>query len=535
LAERLARAAENPSPNGDGGAEPPPWDEERDGAIPAFFKLSPEEQDARVEAALKGAVETAKQMRHGRARAAAEGEEDGETVPVLQRLFADDGDRPCFPLHVFPGFVARYVRACARSIYCSADLLAIAVLPVAGAATGRSGRRLKVKDGWEVSSCLWAAALSVSGGGKSPALNAVAGFYDDRQEALDVAYSAALRAHKKDPDNHPHPGPYPALKLTDSTLESLRGDLRGGPVLFARDELGAWCHQMGQYKHSNADRFDWCSLWSHAAISIGRKGGDRVYVREPFVAVTGMLVPASARELNYRGQADDGFVHRILLAYPEELPPVATGAGVPDELTADYKCRMNRLFDGPGEEGKVLSFDPQALRDVLGWANGRLFGSLPADAPGWLVSKYRKLFENCLRLCLVLHELWRVAGADPAADPFAPDPRDYAGPDYVPLEPGVVDRVTVARAINTVEYFRAHIDDVQSLLGEDVDDVDRLHSRLSRLGTVTVRQVMHKTVYKRTDEVLALFTEWKRRGYGVIRHPRTNQTVFEFGGEEPAG
>ena len=109
-------------------------------------------------------------------------------------------------------------------------------------------------------------------------------------------------------------------------------------MLFSRDELGGWCHQMGQYKSGNADRFDWCSFWSHSAVNIGRRS-ERVYVKEPFVAVTGMMVPASARELNYRGQADDGFVHRMLLSFPEPMPPVATLEGVPDDLTKNYKHR----------------------------------------------------------------------------------------------------------------------------------------------------------------------------------------------------
>ena len=461
-----------------------------------------------------------------------ESERDSRLLYLIGRLF--DTDRPGFPIHVFPSLLRQYIRACARSIHCPVDLLAGPMLAVAGAAIGRSGRRLRVKDGWDVTSCLWIAAILSSSGGKTPALNACENFYDDRQEAEYWKYMDDKKAYEADPEHNPPPGPYPALKLTDTTIESLRSDLGAGPVLFSRDELGGWCHQMGQYKSGNADRFDWCSFWSHSAVNIGRKS-ERVYVKEPFVSVTGMMVPASARELNYRGQADDGFVHRMLLAFPEAMQPRATLEGVPDELTKEYKRIMTRLFDPPGEEGKILTFEPKAIRMVLRWANTELFRELRPlldpnyIAPDWLVSKYRKLFENCLRVCLVLHELWRVAGQEHEPEDWEPHPRDFYGVQ-IEFQPGVVDRLTVERAIAVIEYFRGHIESVQSLMGEEVDDVDKTYNRLQGKGKLSVRETIYKTSYKSADRVLALFSEWERRGYGRIENPRKNQTVFIFGG-----
>ena len=80
-----------------------------------------------------------------------------------------------------------------------------------------------------------------------------------------------------------------------------------------------------------------------------------------------------------------------------------------------------------------------------------------------------------------------------------------------------------------VEYFRAHINVVQSLMGEEVDDIDRQHQRLRSMGKISVRQAIHKTTWKARDRVLAAFSEWEKRGYGTIQHPRKNQTVFAFG------
>ncbi len=92
-----------------------------------------------------------------------------------------------------------------------------------------------------------------------------------------------------------------------------------------------------------------------------------------------------------------------------------------------------------------------------------------------------------------------------------------------------MDEVTVERAIAVAEYYRAHVEAVQALLGEEVDEVDRAANRLRPLGTISVRQMAHKTTYKRADEVMAVFAEWERRGYGKVRRPRKNRTVFAFG------
>lgn len=458
---------------------------------------------------------------------------------MLTRL-VEEALPPTFPLHVFPPFIRRYIAACAESIHCPPDLLAIPLLSVAGAAIGRSGRRLKVKDGWTTTSCLWTAVLATSASGKTPALSAVESFYNERQKAEVLRYEQAKEAYENDPKSNEKPGPYPALKLTDTTIEALRTNLKAGPVLFSRDELGGWCHQMGQYKSGNSDRFDWCSFWSHQDVQVTRKGSDPVYVESPFVAVTGMMVPASARELNYRGQADDGFVHRILLACPETMPPVATQNGVPNKLTLTYKRNMARLFDPPATGGEVLSFEPEASQMILDWANWEHFAELrPISRPGyepppWLVSKYLKLRENCYRLCLVLHELWRIAGPNPGREDWEPRPRDFYG-KWIEFQDGVVDRITAERAIAVVNYFKAHIGAVQSLLGEEIDEIDRQYHRLRSVGEISKRQLIHRTTWKSSDRVLAVFSEWEKRGYGKIERRKKNQVVFCFANESEAG
>jgi Protein of unknown function (DUF3987) len=418
-----------------------------------------------------------------------------------------------FPDYVFPSFVSNLIHAGARSIHCPDDLLAVPLLAVAGAAIGRSGRWLQVKDGWVTSSCLWAVVLNESGGGKTPALNAIQGFYVKRQAEEFRRWHDAMEMYKADSDNNDPPGPCPTFVLNDTTLESLRTDLQTGPVLYLNDELGGWSQTMGQYKGGKGgDKFSWCSFWSHSAVHIGRKTSDRVFIEKPFVAVTGMMVPASARELNYRGHGDDGFVHRMLMAAPKSMPPRATLAGVPDSITQEYDRRMTQLFD-PAEGSDILELDPEARRMIINWANVELFSILDeiSPCPAYLISKYRKLYENCYRICLVLHELWRVADEDERRDEWA-DCR-YCDEDKAAFNATRIDRITAEKAIAVIKYFQAHIPYVVALLGETVDEVDRHHQQHRGKGLMTVRQATHLRVGRDKESVMAVFAEWERRGY----------------------
>lgn len=429
-------------------------------------------------------------------------------LQTLENVSVSEGSGSLqFPLDVYPRQLRNYIRKCAASIACPVDLLAVPMLGIAGAAIGRAGRRLKAKAGHIVSSCIWCACLDRSGGGKSPALGFVQNFFLDRQAELVRQWQAEKEEVTKNGQQAP---PFPTLLLTDTTVESLQTDLAVGPVLFVRDELDGWCKQMGQYKSGNADRSDWCSIWSHNPMSIGRKSAGRVFVRYPFVAVTGMLVPESASFLNYGGHANDGFIHRVLLAYPESMLPKVTTDGVRQTTVNGYREAMARLFDGPAQ---VLKFDERARVELQRWGNHEHYAELDSDTPHYLIAKYRKHWEYANRPALVFHEIKRIVdGTD---------------------EPSVT-LDTVQRVICVIEYFKRHILVVQAAIGakaDEVDDYARCYNRLRGEGTITVRQAVHRAAPFRNasrGQVLGMFKAWEERGFGKVKSTRKNQNTFVF-------
>lgn len=451
-------------------------------------------------------------LKRGSARIAREVELTRNFVPIAVAALKKDIENP-FPIQVFPRAIQNYIDAWAASIFCRHDLIALPLLGVAGAATGRSGRRLLVKPGYAESSCLWVVCLAASSDGKSPAMNAACNFYLDRQREENRKWLEIKNAHKQDPKNNPDPGFQPQLFLTDTTTEALRHVLTSGPTLYQSDELSGWCHQFSQYKSNNADKPAWTSFWSHAPVSIGRRC-DSLSVDAPFVSVVGMLVPGSAHELNYRGHDDDGFVHRMLIAYPKTSCMVFCPTGVPEELTATYKECMAKLFDPGGQ----VTVDPKAFNSASVWCNQVHYAEVGGRAaPDWLKAKYKKLFANLWRVALVLHEIRRVAETE-----------DERSTDF---DPSVVDAETVERAIKVITYFKDHIYTVQNLLGDEpTDKIEGLYQRFSNRESITVRDFMLSTSYKKADTVKSIFAQFEKRGYGSMSvGKRRDQVVFNFG------
>src|SRR5262245_33676535 len=107
------------------------------------------------------------------------------------------GERPPFPVEVFPAKVARFARRVAAAMGCPIDFVGLAILVVGGAAIG-AARALRVKGGWLEMPGLYAVAVGRPGTVKTPALRAVMRPIYDEQVRLYEEYRAALKQYRKD-------------------------------------------------------------------------------------------------------------------------------------------------------------------------------------------------------------------------------------------------------------------------------------------------------------------------------------------------
>src|SRR5262245_53584502 len=105
------------------------------------------------------------------------------------------GQRPTFPIGVFPQRVANFARRVAAAMRCPIDFLGVAILVVSAAAIG-AARSLQVKGGWYEKPGLYAVIVAKPGTTKTPALRAVMSPIYEAQDKLYEDYKAAVKKYK---------------------------------------------------------------------------------------------------------------------------------------------------------------------------------------------------------------------------------------------------------------------------------------------------------------------------------------------------
>lgn len=387
----------------------------------------------------------------------------GEPEPWEPPLAEEIPPAVPFPLEVLPTELARFVAIASECLTCAPDFLGLALLTIAGAAVGRSVA-LAVKDSWVESAALYTAIVAPPGATKTPALAlAVRPLFALAADLIREHAEEVARLHDDDPK-----ATAPPLKrviVSDATTEALAPILQDNPrgILMYRDELTAWVAGLNQYKTGGkgADRQFFLSAWSGAPVAIDRKSQDRgpIHIPHPFLAVLGGLTPEMLSELAEGKGRDDGFIDRMLFAYPDPVRVRWRPEGVPDVLAAGWAFAVHRLFRREPyfdpDERRVrpwfVRFTPAALDCYASWYDDHCREAEGSDFPPHLAGCWSKLRAYCARLALVLGCLR-----------WACNPEATGAPD--------IDRLDTEGAVNLIDYFKAHNRRVRVLLRHGPDD-----------------------------------------------------------------
>jgi hypothetical protein len=368
-----------------------------------------------------------------------------------------------FPVEVFPACLRRYCVEAASALLAPLDFVAATMLAVAGAAIGQSVN-LRLKRTWIEAALLYILHVARPGRTNTPAIKTVMGPLaeidrESRKQSQEAreAWEAAKKAHAKDPDNCPPPGPEP-LQLRsvvrDVTRESLVVVLKDNPrgVLADPDEATAWVASFNEYKGKGADRQFWLSNWSSVAVSVNRKGGrESTHVPYPFVSVVGGLPPSMLDSLADERGRDDGFLDRILFCFPDDdaFPPQRwTEAELGEDAERDWAETIRRLHGTPMvhdpetdlDRPFFVGFTSPALTEWKDWYAAHSAESEAFDFPDPQAGPWSKMRAHAARFALILSRLrW-------ACDPTAAADR-----------PGPVTAEDVRGAVALVDYFKSHL------------------------------------------------------------------------------
>ena len=313
----------------------------------------------------------------------------------------DDSDellfwRP-FPLDLLPASVADYVRAGSAAVPCDPAMLAVPVLAVLSAAAG-SAARVRLKRSWAEPATLWCVVATPSGTAKSAALElALRPVYELEAEAA-ARYRAEREAYEqrlkewKTLDKElrasiPEPQPPRPVRyrLSDATLEAVAAVHRDNPrgVLLARDELSGWIASFDRYAQTRGgDLASWLELYEGRPVVVDRKTDpEPIRIERPHVPVVGTVQPWILRERVSPELLASGFVARLTIAMPPEVPRRFTDADVDEATEAAYGRLIRRMYQTDDVE---LSLSIEARR---------LFGAFVEE----LDEERRKLPDGPLR------------------------------------------------------------------------------------------------------------------------------------------
>ena len=346
---------------------------------------------------------------------------------------------PPFPVDALPPTARAFVLAGAEALGCPPDFVAPHLLAFCGAVAGNS-RTLRLKPGYAVAPIFWEGVVGRPGTVKTPALNHARRPLDVLQQESWERYTAELERWEGEKPAERGARPRPEhFFATDTTTEAVAWALttsRGLAV--SHDELAAWVGSFDAYK-KGGDRPTWLSAWSGAPLKPNRKTGEPIFVPDPVVCVLGGVQPAVLPSLAGEAARDDGFVPRLLLAWPDAEPQPWSDAAVGEDVVGDLLAVV-RALRLPGEQTVVTTLSENAYAEWKRWfdENQRVVAASAGLAAGWAA----KAPVHLARIALVLH--------------LIAHPRDHAR---------TLDAGTLRDAIQVVEFYRAHLGRVLPAFG----------------------------------------------------------------------
>jgi hypothetical protein len=424
---------------------------------------------------------------------------------------------PPFPTEVFPGPLADFLQRASTALPCPPDFLGVSMLAVLGTALGNTCR-LQVKEGWIEAPRIYSALIARPGERKSPALELVTAPIHSLQRELDGAFRKAMDAYEaaKAEAEQPPEKPIPQqLVTTDATIESLAVLLNENPrgILFKQDELTGWTRALGQYKGGRGnDRQKWLSFWSGASEVVNRKGQPPLHINNPFVCVTGCIQPDMLGELVDTKGREDGFIHRILVAFPDPVKLSWTEASVSKSTLKAYESFIRSLFGRVNTvdyTGQVFNLSAPAKKAWGEWINSHYAELETVDES--LRGVWSKLDGYSARFSLIIHRC-RVAANETKSHN--------------------IDAESVSRAVKLVDYFKGHARRVYHRMKRDGDS-SRLGIAIRWIrghgGKATPRDILQGKVagVKNANDARELLTYLRDQRAGTITPgKRKDQLTF---------
>lgn len=337
-----------------------------------------------------------------------------------------------FPIEIFPEPIQAYIIQNQQTLNHSIDYMGSSLLWLLALCIGNSCK-VQVKTGWQESANIWLGLIGRAGLGKTPSINAMI-FPIEKRNAFEIKHyqneyrkwKEYLNIPNKDKKDHEEVKE-PARKqfiVNDVTIEAL-ADLHeeneNGVAVF-KDELNGWLKDMNKYKPGSDLEF-WLSCWSGKTATLTRKTAKSSFIEMPLMPVLGGIQPGIFAQISTSENKDNGFLDRLLLAFPEKEIEHYNRNSIDQEVLEWYEAYICEFYDQMKNkvlEYKFDSINPKIIRFDQNADNEweRIFNNLSDMQNSDEVNEYVKSMLSkqksyVPRLALILHCLDCYATGNP--------------------------------------------------------------------------------------------------------------------------
>lgn len=264
------------------------------------------------------------------------------------------------------------------------------------------------------------------------------------------------------------------IYINEFTIEAVFKSLRDNPkgLLMFKDELSGWINGMNQYRKGTDQEF-WLQNWSNVRVKIARSGKEAINIESPCISTLGALTPSFLTELAGNGRGDNGFLARVLFAYPDNLDKPPLTFKFPDEsIETSYNDIINQMYKFPHHINRINSnqkeiedcasnesiqipLSEDAKNKYADFLEGNRVAINHAD-DNMIKSIYGKMDSYCLRFALILQMMQFACeelAVDSTDEAFEGANKKFATTDS--WKGTFIDLKSLEGAIKLTSYFKS--------------------------------------------------------------------------------
>ena len=345
-----------------------------------------------------------------------------EIQTTFQKISKEKIETIDFPIDIFPEKIQSFLIECNETLGDIVDYTGSAMIWLISLCVGNS-IKLEVKNGWTEGANVWISLVGKAGIGKTPSLNRI---IQPLKRVNQLEFKRYLKENKEwkefdslsakekgGVENVPKPKNSQFIS-TDTTVEALiqLHQESDNCVGIYKDELSGWIKDMNKYREGSDLEF-WLSAWAGESIVLNRVTRDSNYIDKPCLPVLGGIQPSIFERFYTDENKDNGFMDRMLLAFPDFEVSYWNEKEIAKENLTWYNESIVSFYDYikrsiiRDSEGNILShllhWSKDAKKEWIKVFNEITEKQLCDTENEYLKSMYPKQIGYVARFCLLLH------------------------------------------------------------------------------------------------------------------------------------